>query len=71
MTYEQIVEQLLPLVGKTVRLNYPRGYERHGVVSFETIGCHENCINLDGRFYGGEIEGVTSIEVKGENGRYA
>lgn len=71
LSYERTIELLLPLEGETVRIKYGALGSRQGKVGFETIGCHENCLTLDGSFVGGELAGATEVQVKGTNGRYA
>lgn len=63
MSFQEVFDALVPLVGEKVRLTYPNGAEHTGVLSRRDIGVHD-CLWLDGHLAGGEIEGAIKIEKK-------
>ena len=69
IAFEEVSACLSALDGRRVRVTWPNGARKSGLVSIRPIGIRLYPFH-DGNLVGGEYDGAVKIEQMGPNGRY-
>ncbi len=76
MSYEEVIALMAPHVGERVRVTWPNGAQRSGVVGLWrdehlTLGAYQSGTRwIGGQLCGGEYDKAVRVEVMADNGRY-